>query len=246
MSENLKIWDALKDTDPKTTKDVEGKGFTMTAINPCSVHHKLTGLFGPCGIGWGFELADEWYRSGHTDGENTHKVHVVRIGFWYVAPDSGGEKSALIPAFGQTDFCYQRSKWVDGKQIKFWVTDEEAPKKSLTDAINKAASLIGVSADIFSGGWDANKYVNKRQDPTPAGASQAKAEEAFQTAKEVFPGKEVPTREAKAKGPIAPGMIKDGGNPISKPQGKRLFAIVKTAGYELDHVMEWVETCLRL
>lgn len=37
--------------------------------------------------------------------------------------------------------------------------DEDAPKKSLTDAITKAASQIGIAANIFLGRWDDKKYV---------------------------------------------------------------------------------------
>ena len=39
-------------------------------------------------------------------------------------------------------------------------TDEEAPKKSLTDALSKAMSWLGFAADIHLGRWDDNKYVN--------------------------------------------------------------------------------------
>ena len=37
--------------------------------------------------------------------------------------------------------------------------DEDAPKKSLTDAIVKAASQVGIAANIFLGRWDDQKYV---------------------------------------------------------------------------------------
>jgi hypothetical protein len=39
------------------------------------------------------------------------------------------------------------------------MVDEDAPKKSLTDAITKAASHLGIAANIFLGRWDDNKYV---------------------------------------------------------------------------------------
>ena len=37
--------------------------------------------------------------------------------------------------------------------------DDEAPKKALTDAMTKAFSHLGVSADVFLGLFDNNKYV---------------------------------------------------------------------------------------
>jgi len=39
--------------------------------------------------------------------------------------------------------------------------DEDAPKKSLTDAIIKASSQLGIAANIFLGRWDDQKYVQQ-------------------------------------------------------------------------------------
>ena len=39
-------------------------------------------------------------------------------------------------------------------------TDEDAPKKSVTDALVKALSMIGFAGDIFMGRYDDSKYVN--------------------------------------------------------------------------------------
>ena len=39
------------------------------------------------------------------------------------------------------------------------MVDEDAPKKSLTDAIIKAASHLGIAANIFLGRWDDQKYL---------------------------------------------------------------------------------------
>jgi hypothetical protein len=39
------------------------------------------------------------------------------------------------------------------------VVDEDAPKKSVTDALVKCASYLGFAGDIFSGMWDDSKYV---------------------------------------------------------------------------------------
>ena len=38
--------------------------------------------------------------------------------------------------------------------------DDEAPKKAMTDALTKAFSHLGVSADVFLGLFDNNKYVS--------------------------------------------------------------------------------------
>jgi hypothetical protein len=40
--------------------------------------------------------------------------------------------------------------------------DDEAPKKAMTDALTKAMSHLGMSADIFLGKFDDNKYVQTK------------------------------------------------------------------------------------
>src|SRR5689334_24281044 len=39
--------------------------------------------------------------------------------------------------------------------------DEDAGKKSVTDAMVKCMSMIGFAGDIFSGRWDDSKYVEQ-------------------------------------------------------------------------------------
>ena len=39
--------------------------------------------------------------------------------------------------------------------------DDEAPKKAFTDALTKAFSHLGLSADVFLGLFDNSKYIEK-------------------------------------------------------------------------------------
>ena len=39
--------------------------------------------------------------------------------------------------------------------------DDEAPKKAMTDAMTKGFSHLGISADVFLGLFDNNKYVQE-------------------------------------------------------------------------------------
>jgi hypothetical protein len=61
-------------------------------------------------------------------------------------------KRGELEQVGQTRAAYTTSK------DKFLV-DEDAPKKSVTDALVKCASYLGFAGDIFSGRWDDSKYV---------------------------------------------------------------------------------------
>jgi hypothetical protein len=65
-----------------------------------------------------------------------------------------------VPCVGQTMFVTKRN---DGL-----FTDEEAPKKSVTDAISKALSWLGFAADVYLGKFDGNKYTNEETGPPKA------------------------------------------------------------------------------
>ena len=138
---NLEIWDRFADIDPKFTKPIVGKPYKGTSPNPQYIIRCLTDLFGPVGKGFGWEVVREEFTPL---GDET--LHWCRIKFWHTSPEHAYD------AYGQTKAVYFSK---DGKLI----VDEDAPKKSLTDAIIKAASHIGVAANIFLGRWDDQKYV---------------------------------------------------------------------------------------
>ena len=143
-SETLRLWESVEKTDPKYTKQFSRQGgFSGTAINATYLIRKATALWGPLGGKWGFTVEDEKYVPG---GDMT-VIHVVRIMFQH--------PEGRFPAYGQTTFV--------GKNKNGVFTDEEAPKKSLTDAITKALSMLGFSADVHLGLYDDNKYVNDRK-----------------------------------------------------------------------------------
>lgn len=156
-SPNLGIWNAVCATDPNYTKAFNRSGgFKGTAINHTYQQRRATELFGAKGIGWGTHVLDEKYAEGAPIVHPQHGVigrevvHVVRIELWY----EHGDKRGSVQAYGQTTFVGQNRNGV--------FTDEEAPKKSLTDAESKALASLGFSADVHLGLFDDSKYVNDR------------------------------------------------------------------------------------
>jgi hypothetical protein len=153
-NDNLSLWQSVKDPNPKYTKPFRrAGGFEGTATNATHLAELATEKFGPCGIGWGFNVLDERLLQGapilvngavvgHT------QVHRVHLRLWYVLDGRRGE----VEHFGQTEFVGRR-------RSGDWYTDEEAPKKSLTDAMSKCLSMLGFAASIHLGLWDDNKYV---------------------------------------------------------------------------------------
>ena len=143
-NENLAIWVSNQATDPAYTKTfTRAGGFSGSAINSTYQFRRATEQFGPAGKGWGWDVEEDRYVPC-----GVQVLHVLRIRFWW--KDSEGVHS--FPVFGQT-FLLSETK--SGLRA-----DEEAPKKSLTDALTKALSMLGFSSDVYLGLFDDNKYIN--------------------------------------------------------------------------------------
>ena len=160
----LALWNRNEVTDYSAGKAFRGRGgFAGTAINATYVVKRLTEEFGPCGQGWGFEiLADDVLPGAPVHSAagvplGNEQLHRLRIRFWWL--DGAGRNA--FEAFGQTLLVSWRAPKNEGDRGAF-VTDEDAPKKSLTDAITKAASWLGFGADVHLGLWDDNRYVAER------------------------------------------------------------------------------------
>lgn len=176
MTENLAHWNRFADIDPKFTKPITGKAYRGTSPNPQYVIRCLTEIFGPVGVGFGWDVVAEDFTP-----LGDEVLHWCRIRFWH------SDRANAFDSYGQTKALM---KTKNGMML-----DEDAPKKSLTDAIIKAASHVGIAANIFLGRWDDQKYVadvnaeyraSEAPKPYTPGPRQAKAEAA----------PEVPTEEA--------------------------------------------------
>lgn len=155
---NLDLWNKVEKTDPKHVKPITGKSYQGTSPKPHYLVRKATDTFGPIGIGWGFVIVDERIE----DGAGGERMHIARVKVWYEWEGKRGE----VEHIGGTQFSGTRSS---GKPF----TDEDAPKKSVTDALVKALSMIGFAGDIFMGRYDDSKYVSElqaeaRRDEQPA------------------------------------------------------------------------------
>jgi hypothetical protein len=149
VNQNMALWDRVCVTDPRAVKPITGKQYSGNSPKPYWIVQRLTEEFGPCGIGWGYTVLNErMERLSDTD-----TLHVALVRFWYVLSGKRGE----VEQIGQTKATYMTSK------DKLMV-DEDAPKKSVTDALVKCASYIGFAGDIFSGRWDDSKYVQWARD----------------------------------------------------------------------------------
>ena len=140
---NLDLWTRYEDIDPQFTKPIVGKAYKGTSPNPQYVIRCLTDVFGPVGQGFGWTVVAEDFKQ-----LGDEVLHWCRIEFWHTS------RANTFDAYGQTKAAYPKR---DGG----FVVDEDAPKKSLTDAIIKAASHLGIGANIFLGRWDDQKHVQE-------------------------------------------------------------------------------------
>lgn len=155
MDDNLKIYNAVKKVPDEAKRAITGgrlKG--KTEINPMWRIKALTEQFGPCGIGWYYEVTKQWL-----EPSGTEVAAFVNI-LLYIKV--GDEWSKPIPGVGGAMF-------VEQQKGSAYVSDE-CYKMATTDAISVACKQLGIGADVY---WEADK--TKYTDPTqqPDGKTEA-------------------------------------------------------------------------
>lgn len=152
---NLQLWDDVCKTDPAFTKNYKGPGgFEGTSVSAQYIVRKATEQWGPCGDGWGYTVLEDRIDEGgpiikDTVVLGTAKNHTIKLEFWYM---KNGERKT-VTHYGHTPFVTSNKYGI--------VTDFEAPKKSLTDALKKCLSMLGFAADIHMGLHDDAAYVEQ-------------------------------------------------------------------------------------
>ena len=138
MKKNMEIWNVLKKTNPDFTKPLPGYGGKkLTTIDPMYQIQMMTEIFGPVGKGWKYNVEYK-YQDGLVFAEVC--VQYYQDHKWY--------------EYGPVCSVQNLSKKNGG-------LDDEAPKKAMTDAMTKAFSHLGMSADVFLGKFDDSKYVEQ-------------------------------------------------------------------------------------
>ena len=160
---NMDLWGKVFVTDKAHVSEIKGKSYKGNSPRPYYLIQKATETFGPCGIGWGYRIVEQGTQEvrypeplGNT-GNTVERLminHWVLVEFWYKLD---GVKSEPIQQYGGTKLSYRTSA---GKQ-EF---DEDAQKKSVTDALIKCMSCVGFAGDIFSGRWDDSKYHQEQEE----------------------------------------------------------------------------------
>lgn len=192
---NTALWDKVFPTDPAYTKFVKvGRGFTT--IDAYYQVKTATEVFGPVGLGWGWDT-DETY----TDG-----MVIVKMYLWYKHPDTG-ETSQPVVHFGCKALANKSGR-----------INEDAVKSATTDALTKALSFIGFNGDVFLGLFDDNKYVAMQQQKFEEKAEAPNVEQSellAQLSLEISTAADLPDLQAlrprlsEAKANLTTGMVRE-------------------------------------
>ena len=145
--DNMKIYEAARVVPQDALKTIQaGRLKGMSDINPMFRIKRLTEMFGPCGVGWWYEIT----RKEITFDEITNqKCAFVDINLYYTDPETGHDSHA-IPGTGGASFVATER---NGPYMS-----DECYKMALTDAISVAAKALGIAADVYYKN-DRSKYT---------------------------------------------------------------------------------------
>lgn len=154
---NMKFYDYGRSVPEVAMKPINaGRLKGMSDINPMWRIKTLTEMFGPCGIGWWYDIIDK--RLEH-DPITKQTAAFVEIKLYYIDPDNGAVSHG-IPGTGGASFVAQER---NGPYMS-----DECFKMALTDAISVAAKALGLAADVYFA-KDRTKYdIPQAKAPEPA------------------------------------------------------------------------------
>lgn len=158
----MELYNKLKKPPKEALKPIlAGRLKGKTDINPQWRIQALTEQFGICGIGWKYVITKQW-----TEPACNSQVFAFMNIDLYIKVDN--EWSEPIPGTGGTLLI------VNEKNGAY--SDDEAYKKSLTDALGVAMKSLGMAADVYMGLMDNggntgndntdSKYQNQKQQET--------------------------------------------------------------------------------
>lgn len=157
---NMELYELGREVPNEAKKPITAgrlKGFTD--INPMWRIKRLTEMFGPCGIGWWYEITDKRMEAG----ANSEMCVFVDIKLFYRWGDTVSQ-----PVYGTGGSSFV------AKEKNGMYTSDECFKMALTDAISVAVKAIGVGADVYYA-KDRDKYSNPEEPDRAPGNNHSSA-----------------------------------------------------------------------
>ena len=156
--ENLEIYNAVAEVPPEAKKPIQGGRMSgKTDINPMWRIKALTEQFGPCGIGWKYEIVRFWLEHGAKDEISGF----CQINLYFKNDEAWSDP---VPGIGGSAFVALEKGGL--------YSSDECFKMALTDAISVACKALGVAANVY---WDKDptKYTGREPQGEP---NQAQAQ----------------------------------------------------------------------
>lgn len=150
--ENMQIYEATRSCPDEALKLIQaGRLKGKSDINPMWRIKTLTEQFGPCGIGWYYDILKQWIE----EGANGERSAFCNIALYY---KYDGEWSRPVNGTGGAAFIANEKNGA--------YTSDECYKMALTDAISVACKALGFAADVY---WQADrtKYDQPREQAQP-------------------------------------------------------------------------------
>ncbi len=146
---NLKLWEEVAEVPQNAQKPIRGGRLSgMTDINPVWRLKKLTETYGPCGIGWYYEVTSKSER----EVANGEILVFVDINL-YVKHEN--EWSKPIHGTGGNKLA--------AKETKGMHYSDEAYKMAETDAISVACKSLGFGSNVY---WSNSKSKYNQTGPS--------------------------------------------------------------------------------
>lgn len=151
--DNMKFYEMGRNVPDNAKKPINaGRLKGMTDVNPMWRIKRLTEMFGPCGLGWWYEITDKQIVC---DDQTKQKAAFVDILLFFVDPETGHTSNG-IPGTGGSSFVAQEK---NGPYLS-----DECFKMALTDAISVSAKALGIGADVYFE-KDRTKYTDAQDVP---------------------------------------------------------------------------------
>jgi hypothetical protein len=171
LAEAVKMLDAELSPFPNAYKPIRGgKGETLglTDINPGFLPPTFSAAFGPCGIGWGYEIDSlEWLpETKDSKGRPVYEAQ-AQVSMWvaYLTDAGGLVQGARCAGVGASD-----------NSERGW-----AAKGAITNALGHAAFMLGYQVSVFKGmrshkgGSKPDPKLEHDADPDPERSKAMKA-----------------------------------------------------------------------
>jgi len=145
VNEKMRIWDEVAQPPSSVLKPIlAGRLAGKTDISPQWRYRAATELWGPCGVGWKYEIYRLWTEPG-SDGQvfafaQVHLFYRNEVGEW----------SEPVPGVG--------GSMLVAKEKAGLYANDEAYKMAITDALSVAFKTLGFAAAVYMDQWDGSKY----------------------------------------------------------------------------------------